>query len=269
MRSGRPRRPNSQTCSLDSRRILPSPPLDHADRELLWTAEEVAAILAQLASDPEIRPAFERRLAEYVGEIRHLASLLLRREHKVAFIGSIGIGKSTAICRATGMEVAGQQGRPVPVLETGGGGVTLCEVHLSVGPGYGVIVEPRSSEEIRADVADFADQLTRGGDQTEEETQRGGHNPRCSAGDRTRTAQHERAQAEANEGRRRQNDPVGSRTGSRNDDSFGTRVGSRDPREDGATSTRSSRRVVRLLLADGPPRLDAAHVRGDQQRPSP
>jgi transcriptional regulator with XRE-family HTH domain len=142
--------------------VLPAPPLDHADLELLWAAEQVGATLTSLAGDPDIRPAFERRLQEYIDEIKRLASLLMRREHRIAFIGSIGIGKSTAICRATAMEVTALQGRPIPVLETGGGGITLCEVHLTVGPGYGVIVEPRTTDAIRADVADFADLLLRG-----------------------------------------------------------------------------------------------------------
>ena len=56
---------------------------------------------------------------------------------------------------------------PAPVLETGGGGVTVCEVSLKAGPEYGVIVTPRTTEEIRADVADFADQLRRGMDESD------------------------------------------------------------------------------------------------------
>jgi transcriptional regulator with XRE-family HTH domain len=140
-------------------RLLPRPALDHPDQTLLWEAEQIAAELTAATEDPGVRPAFQQRLKEYVDEIVKGAELLLRREHQIAFIGSIGIGKSTAICRATGLETTGQQGRPVPVLETGGGGVTLCEVHLSSGPGFGIIVEPRSHDDIRADVEDFVDQL--------------------------------------------------------------------------------------------------------------
>ncbi|ANQ73282.1 MULTISPECIES: helix-turn-helix transcriptional regulator [Rhodococcus] len=143
--------------------ILPRPALDHSDQDLLWDAEQLADSLLQLAVTPSVRPAFERRLQEYIEEIREAAKLLLRREHGIAFIGSIGAGKSTAICRATGLEVEGQQGRPSPVLETGGGGITLCEVHLRVGPGYGIVVEPRTHDDIRVDVEDFVDQLLRAG----------------------------------------------------------------------------------------------------------
>jgi len=138
---------------------LTRPALNHPDQHLLWEAEQMAIELEDAFAAPEARPAFQQRLREYVDEISRLADLLLRREHQIAFVGSIGIGKSTAICRATGLEIPGQQGRAVPVLETGGGGVTLCEVHLGHGPGFGVIVEPRTHDDIRADVEDFVDQL--------------------------------------------------------------------------------------------------------------
>jgi hypothetical protein len=45
---------------------------------------------------------------------------------------------------------------PKAVLETGGGGITICEVHVRRGPGYGVLVEPSSEEEIRRQVSEFA-----------------------------------------------------------------------------------------------------------------
>ena len=48
--------------------------------------------------------AAERRLSEYISEIQLLAGSLLKRDYQVAFVGSIGIGKSTA--------------RWVPVLQT-------------------------------------------------------------------------------------------------------------------------------------------------------
>lgn len=140
-------------------RYLPRPPLDHPDQHLLWRAEQMTAELQAAGTTPGTPAAFRTRLDEYVKEIRRLADMLLRREHQIAFIGQIGIGKSTAICRATSIEVAGSQGRTVPVLEAGAGGITLCEVHLGLGPGYGIVVEPRTQDDIRSDVEDFVDQL--------------------------------------------------------------------------------------------------------------
>ena len=140
--------------------VLPRPSLDHPDQDLLWEAEKVAVQLVELRDKPDIRRAFERRLTEYIDEFKHSASLLLKRDHHLAFIGSIGIGKSTAICRVTGLEVEGRDGGiPVPVLEAGAGGITICEVHLRTGPGYGVIIEPRGDEDIRSFVSDFAEHI--------------------------------------------------------------------------------------------------------------
>ncbi|GAA3572618.1 hypothetical protein GCM10022419_061910 [Nonomuraea rosea] len=133
--------------------ILPRPALDHPDQQLLWEAEQRARELDELAHE---HPALQTRLKEYIAEIRHLAGLLLRREHLIAFIGAIGIGKSTAICRVTGLEIEEQAGRQT-VLETAGGGTTLCEVHLKIGPGHGILIEPRTEQDIRACVEDFAD----------------------------------------------------------------------------------------------------------------
>jgi transcriptional regulator with XRE-family HTH domain len=143
--------------------VLPRPPLDHPDQDLLWAAEQAAKELSDLRDQPDVRQAFQRRLSEYLAELQHTAALLLKRDHQLAFIGSIGIGKSTAICRLTELEVPNPDGGlPTPVLEAGAGGVTICEVHLSTGPGYGLMIVPRSDAEIRADVSDFAEHILKG-----------------------------------------------------------------------------------------------------------
>ena len=138
-------------------REIQRPPLDHPDQNLLWEAEQVCRSLADLGRDPEVRRAFAERLTEFINTIKHGAGLLLRRNYDVAFIGSKGIGKSTAICKVTGLEVPGSENAPpMPVLEAGGGGVTICDVHLGTGYGYGLLTEPCSEEEIRGHVTDFA-----------------------------------------------------------------------------------------------------------------
>lgn len=154
--------------------IIPRPPLSHPDQETLWKAEQVANELMFLREQPDVRNAFERRLTAYINEIQQTALLLLKRDHQVAFIGSIGIGKSTAICRLTNLELPSQDGLPpVPVLEAGAGGITICEVHLRTGPEYGLMIEPRGDEEIRADVTDFAEYLLRGDASAEANPQAG------------------------------------------------------------------------------------------------
>jgi len=154
--------------------VIARPSLDHPDQDLLWSAEQVAKELAVLRDRPDVRNAFERRIVAYITEIQQTAALLLKRDHQVAFIGSIGIGKSTAICRLTGLELVGQDGAPpVPVLEAGAGGITICEVHLRKGPSYGLMIEPRNDEEVRSDVTDFAEFLLKGSIGQESEQDQG------------------------------------------------------------------------------------------------
>jgi transcriptional regulator with XRE-family HTH domain len=149
--------------------VLDRPPLDHADQDLLWEAEQVARELVQLRDQPDTPHGFERRLSDYIEELKRTSALLLKRDHQVAFIGSIGVGKSTAICRMTELEVPKEDGGMSPVLEVGGGGITVCEVHLRTGPAYGLLIEPRSEEEIRQDVADLADHVLKGSASAEDD----------------------------------------------------------------------------------------------------
>ena len=151
------------------------PPLDHPDQDLLWNAEQVCRSLVDLSHDSKVRHAFEQRLTEYIDGIKQGAGLLLKRNYQVAFIGSKGIGKSTAICKVTGLEVPGpDNASPMPVLEAGGGGVTICDVHLGTGHGFGLVIEPCSEEEIRAHVTDFADHVKGTAANTRDETEEGG-----------------------------------------------------------------------------------------------
>lgn len=136
------------------------PPLDHPDQDLLWEGEQVSRDLVELRSDPNVRHAFEQRLTEYIDGISSGAESLLKRNYDIAFIGSKGIGKSTAICKVTGLEVPSPDNAPPkPVLEAGGGGITVCDVHLGTGHGYGILTEPCSEDEMRAHVTDFAEHI--------------------------------------------------------------------------------------------------------------
>lgn len=141
--------------------ILRNPDLDHPDQDSLWAAEQAGQQLALLAADEQATASFHRRVQEYLEELRLTGSLVHKREHTIAFIGSIGVGKSTAICRMSALEISQTDGPFQPVLEVGGGGVTVCEIHAYSGPEYGIIVEPCSDEEIRQHVNDFAELILR------------------------------------------------------------------------------------------------------------
>jgi hypothetical protein len=141
---------------------LNRPPFDHPNRNILWVANGLLRKLRQLKSDPELKSVFVRHIEIYEGELRALAADLSSTDHGVAFVGSIGVGKSTAICTIADLRVTneGPLNKQV-VLEAGAGGTTICEVHIKNGPGCGLIVEPRSDEAIKFDVGDFAEYLLR------------------------------------------------------------------------------------------------------------
>jgi len=139
--------------------VLPEPMLADPDGDLLWEAEQTAQRVHALSERPDVKQLFERRLAKYKDEITLAVQRVMEKRYRAAFIGTIAVGKSTAICRLEGMELPSTKGMPKPVLETGAGGITICEVHIRRGPGYGLIVEPCTEDEIRRHVADFSNFL--------------------------------------------------------------------------------------------------------------
>ena len=139
---------------------LPKPPLGHPNESLLWKAEKALYDIEELSERPDVRVPFARRLEESRTEIYNAANLVYHTEHSIAFIGDIGVGKTTAICKVTNLEIQNQRtNKDTPVLEAGAGGITVCEVHIVEGPKYGIIVEPKSNEEIHREVREFAELL--------------------------------------------------------------------------------------------------------------
>ncbi len=139
--------------------ILPEPDLANPDADLLWQAEKAAQQIHALAERPDVKQFFERRLVRYEGELADAAKRVMNNRYRAAFIGTIGVGKSTAICRVEGLELSTSKGMPKAVLETGSGGITICEVHVRQGPGYGLLIEPCTEDEVRRQVSDFANFL--------------------------------------------------------------------------------------------------------------
>ena len=73
---------------------------------------------------------------------------------RLAFIGNIGTGKTTAICHLLGL-LDGDE----PILSTGSGRTTLCEVEITTGLQLEIEVTPHSQSEIKSYLIDFAQYL--------------------------------------------------------------------------------------------------------------
>jgi transcriptional regulator with XRE-family HTH domain len=137
------------------------PPFSHQDRSVLWEAEQTLVSIQELQDDPEkeLNNLFRKQLNLYRNQLLELVENVHSREHQIAMVGEIGVGKSTCICEMTGLVIKDEDGKPQPVLEVGGGGITVCEVQIAEGPEYGVIVQPRSDEEVKSDVSDLCNYL--------------------------------------------------------------------------------------------------------------
>ncbi len=140
-------------------RNLPEPLHGNMDTDLLWEAEQALQSIVDLEENPDIRNAFVRRLESFRSELEKAANLVANTEYKIAFIGDIGVGKTTALCRVTGLETPSGMpdvSPPNPALEVGGGGTTVCEVQIANGADYGLVVEPRDEGALREEVIEFA-----------------------------------------------------------------------------------------------------------------
>ena len=140
---------------------LQRPDFEHPDLPAIRLAEETLQRIGELRT-PELTSAFAKQLDLFEARITQHANYLLPTHHAIAFLGSIGVGKSTAICTLTGLRLQGpEQLNQQMALEVGGGGTTVCEVRIRRGPRWGLSITPRPDDAIRADVTDFCEYLIR------------------------------------------------------------------------------------------------------------
>jgi transcriptional regulator with XRE-family HTH domain len=142
--------------------VISKPPFWHPAREELARAEKTLKRLLDFVTGPEVSSIAKAQAAMHRESLNRCVDYLGSLDHSIAFVGDIGVGKSTAICAITnllrdadneGLKKLSQRA----VLETGGGGTTLCEVHLrsESNSTFGLIVQPHSEEEVFRLVNDF------------------------------------------------------------------------------------------------------------------
>lgn len=104
-------------------------------------------LLSKLPDESSTRKQLTNNLELYQDSV----SYLLDKVHRVAFIGDIGVGKTSAICNVLGL-LDNQK----PILSTGSGRTTLCEVEIISGAALKIELEPHSKEEVKSYINDFA-----------------------------------------------------------------------------------------------------------------
>ncbi|OCQ97812.1 hypothetical protein BCD64_06865 [Nostoc sp. MBR 210] len=135
--------------------ILKRPSFRNPQRDNLWKAETSLKELQKLIS--EDAPDFLIRQAEmYDRRVREEAEYLTSLEHSIAFTGPVGVGKTTAICKLTGLLIP-QEKQIIrqSVLAVGTGRTTVCEVGIRGGEKFGIRIKPQSLDEINKLVEDL------------------------------------------------------------------------------------------------------------------
>ncbi|BAZ31659.1 hypothetical protein NIES4074_41320 [Cylindrospermum sp. NIES-4074] len=135
--------------------ILKRPSFRNPQRDDLWKAETSLKELQKLIS--EDAPDFLIRQAEmYDKSVREEAEYLTSLEHSIAYAGRVGVGKTTAVCKLTGLVIPQEkQIHRQSILAVGTGRTTVCEVGIRGGEKFGIRVKPQSLDEINKLVEDL------------------------------------------------------------------------------------------------------------------
>ena len=135
------------------------PPLFwNPERASLEATEDILEEIDEFLRDDEHPWPLRRLIEGHRKSLLRKAHFLGLLEHNVAFIGDIGVGKSTAISFVFDLLLPPSiKARPAerPILETGAGRTTICEVHVKTGPEFGLSLLPMSNNELLHIVADF------------------------------------------------------------------------------------------------------------------
>ena len=129
-------------------RATAPPSFLHPDREVLWQIDGALGDLLEFEKSPKYHPILRGPIDLLRGELQASLQYLSRREHTVAWVGDIGVGKTTALAYAVGLLIGDGRGQRKPAFPTGSGRTTLCETEVRVSPTYGVGVEAISDEDV-------------------------------------------------------------------------------------------------------------------------
>lgn len=121
----------------------------HPNREELWTISKSLRALEEFEKSPANAPILKGSIILLREDLNRAMDDLSRLDHTIAWIGDIGVGKTTALAFATSILTNDAKGGPKPVFPTGAGRTTVCETVIKAAPAYGVGVEALSEDEVR------------------------------------------------------------------------------------------------------------------------
>ena len=130
-------------------RLSERPTVLHPDREALWEGERALQRLEAFERSVEYDALLAAPLSLIRANIEASTAFLGETDHSMAWIGTVGVGKTTALSHLTNLMIPGKNGMPQPVFPASGGRTTTSEVVIRLAPAYGIAVEPKSEDEIR------------------------------------------------------------------------------------------------------------------------
>ncbi|MEO7798497.1 MAG: transcriptional regulator, partial [Opitutaceae bacterium] len=136
-------------------RLSERPTVLHPDREALWAGEQALQRLELFERSADYDALLAVPLSLIRTNIKVSTAFLGQTDHAMAWIGTVGIGKTTALSNLTNLMIPGKNGIPQPVFPATGGRTTTSEVVIRIAPAYGIAVEPKTEDETRLLVSEM------------------------------------------------------------------------------------------------------------------
>jgi transcriptional regulator with XRE-family HTH domain len=134
----------------------------HPDREVLGEIETALQRLEAFEASTDFDPILTRPLEDQRRRLLTTAQFLFRIDHGIAWIGDIGVGKTTALSRTTNLILTDVNGQSRSVFPTGSGRTTVCEVVVKVAPAHGISAKSLGDDRVRELVSDLVSGLQGG-----------------------------------------------------------------------------------------------------------
>ena len=142
------------TSFSESWQHLERPDFFHPDREVMWEAECALQRLKTFADSAQFDPILQRPLTKVRERIIKEVEFIRQQDHSIAFIGEIGVGKTTALSFVMNL-IKDEKDGPESIFPTGSGRTTVCEVAIKTAPAFGIAVAPLPEDKIRLLVTDL------------------------------------------------------------------------------------------------------------------
>jgi transcriptional regulator with XRE-family HTH domain len=130
--------------------IVDRPPITNPDLDAIWRAEKNLQKLEAFEAERNPPAAVRGELQMHRESLLDAAKYLARTDHDIAFVGQAGVGKTTAVSLVSDL-VLNDSALALDkrlLLETGKGRITLCEIRVRTGQGWGLQIESTPEAEI-------------------------------------------------------------------------------------------------------------------------